>query len=143
MIADAAYFRAEKRGFSTGDTAQDWLDAEAEIDRALQTPDSKSKALPITAKQALAFQKKLETQVKKWDVELASLKTKAQKAKTGIKADYEKQIEMLAEKRDIVQAKMQELGVLAGDAWIDVKGSTEKIWEEMQKTLEHIAARFK
>ena len=32
MIAEAAYFRAEKRGFVEGDVAQDWLDAEAEID---------------------------------------------------------------------------------------------------------------
>ena len=35
MIAEAAYFRAEKRGFSMGDAAQDWLDAEAEISRIL------------------------------------------------------------------------------------------------------------
>lgn len=31
MIADAAYFKAEKRGF-TGDVVADWLEAEAEID---------------------------------------------------------------------------------------------------------------
>ena len=37
MIAEAAYFRAEKRGFVGGDAAaQDWLEAEAEIDRILQ-----------------------------------------------------------------------------------------------------------
>lgn len=32
MIADAAYYRAEKRGFVGGDPAEDWLAAEAEID---------------------------------------------------------------------------------------------------------------
>lgn len=31
MIEQAAYFRAEQRGFSGGDEMQDWLDAEAEI----------------------------------------------------------------------------------------------------------------
>ncbi len=30
-VAEAAYYRAEARGFS-GDSANDWLDAEAEID---------------------------------------------------------------------------------------------------------------
>jgi len=30
-IAEAAYYRAEKRGFTPGGELQDWLDAEAEI----------------------------------------------------------------------------------------------------------------
>lgn len=33
MIARAAYFRAEKRGFSGGNELEDWLLAEAEVDR--------------------------------------------------------------------------------------------------------------
>ena len=32
-IAVAAYYRAEKRGFKSGGEAQDWLEAEATIDR--------------------------------------------------------------------------------------------------------------
>jgi hypothetical protein len=35
MIAEAAYYRAQRRGFQGGNTAQDWLDAEAEIDARL------------------------------------------------------------------------------------------------------------
>ena len=35
MIAEAAYYRAEKRDFVGGDPAQDWLAAEAEIDERL------------------------------------------------------------------------------------------------------------
>lgn len=36
MIAEAAYFRAEKRAFVGGNVAEDWLQAEAEIDRMLK-----------------------------------------------------------------------------------------------------------
>ena len=32
MIATAAYYRAEKRGFNGGDEIQDWLEAESELD---------------------------------------------------------------------------------------------------------------
>lgn len=32
MIAEAAYFRAERRGFEAGHELDDWLAAEAEID---------------------------------------------------------------------------------------------------------------
>lgn len=36
MIAEAAYFLAEKRGFSGGDMAEDWRAAEAQIDQTLR-----------------------------------------------------------------------------------------------------------
>lgn len=35
MVAEAAYYRAEKRGFVGGDTAHDWVEAEAEISRLI------------------------------------------------------------------------------------------------------------
>ncbi len=35
MIAEAAYYRAEARGFATGYELEDWLEAEAEVDRAI------------------------------------------------------------------------------------------------------------
>lgn len=35
MICEAAYFKAEQRGFSPEHEVQDWLDAEAEINRLL------------------------------------------------------------------------------------------------------------
>lgn len=38
MIAQAAYYRAEQRGFAPGGELQDWLAAEAEIKRALGEP---------------------------------------------------------------------------------------------------------
>lgn len=36
MICDAAYFRAERRGFVGGNPAEDWVAAEAEIDVQLR-----------------------------------------------------------------------------------------------------------
>jgi len=35
MIAEAAYFRAEARGFAPGHEMEDWLAAEVEVDRLL------------------------------------------------------------------------------------------------------------
>jgi len=35
MVAEAAYLRAERRGFSGGNPTDDWLAAEAEIDELL------------------------------------------------------------------------------------------------------------
>jgi hypothetical protein len=36
MIADAAWFRAERRGFAPGHELEDWLEAEREIDARLR-----------------------------------------------------------------------------------------------------------
>jgi hypothetical protein len=35
LVAQAAYFRAEKRGFAPGGELQDWIEAEAEVLRAI------------------------------------------------------------------------------------------------------------
>jgi Protein of unknown function (DUF2934) len=35
LIAEAAYFRAQKRGFAPGHETEDWLAAEAEVDAGL------------------------------------------------------------------------------------------------------------
>jgi hypothetical protein len=43
MIAEAAYFKAEQRGFSPGDDNQDWLEAEREIKSLFGFPVGKQK----------------------------------------------------------------------------------------------------
>ncbi len=35
MIAEAAYFRAERRGFEPGNEVSDWLEAEADVEHLL------------------------------------------------------------------------------------------------------------
>jgi hypothetical protein len=37
LIAQAAYFRAEKRGFAPGRELQDWFEAKAEIERLVDS----------------------------------------------------------------------------------------------------------
>jgi len=40
LIAEAAYLMAERRGFESGDPAQDWLIAEEEVNRMMLEGDS-------------------------------------------------------------------------------------------------------
>jgi len=42
MIAEAAYYRAERRGFAPGSEMEDWLQAETEIDSLMQSGGSRS-----------------------------------------------------------------------------------------------------
>jgi hypothetical protein len=41
MIAEAAYYRAEKRGFAPGLETEDWRDAEAEVMQRLRAAQSR------------------------------------------------------------------------------------------------------
>jgi hypothetical protein len=43
MIAERAYFKAERRGFQGGNPEEDWYEAEAEIDGMLNTPGSRKR----------------------------------------------------------------------------------------------------
>ena len=40
LIAEAAYLRAERRGFAPGNETEDWLAAEAEVDALLKAGQS-------------------------------------------------------------------------------------------------------
>jgi chromosome segregation ATPase len=139
MIAEAAYFRAERRGFIGGDPAQDWLDAEAEIDRILQAGAGQGAG----ASQKEAFQARLEAQLQELNTRLEELKLKAGLAKLEVRSEYEKQLETLSAKQAAAQARLNELRQRAEGAWEDLRGGTEKAWEDMRDALERLASRFK
>ena len=42
MISEAGYFRAERRSFAPGAELDDWLQAQADIDREMQSGGSRS-----------------------------------------------------------------------------------------------------
>ncbi|QFX95893.1 DUF2934 domain-containing protein [Acidithiobacillus thiooxidans] len=75
MIAEAAYYHAERRGFQESDPIADWVEAEKEVDAMLcRTPiPTKEK----TAKEI--FEDHLETQLKEWDKQISGWKRKVKK----------------------------------------------------------------
>lgn len=136
MIAEAAYFRAQRQGFC-GNPAQDWLEAEVEIDQLLL----QSGQAELSPKQI--FQKKLETQLQELDTLLDNLKLQASLGKAELRTELEKQLELLGQKRSAAQAKLNELSRRTEGAWEDLKGGAEKTWEDMRQTLNQIAERFR
>ena len=140
MIAVAAYFRAERRGFAPGDSKADWLAAEAEIDRLLNT---KSVVSESAAKARQKFQRQLSTQLKDWDAKVDDWMAMAGKAKAKTRTEMQKQLDTFAAQRTAAEQKLAELRAQSGDAWEDMKDGAEKTWQEMRTTVDRIAARFK
>jgi len=139
MIAEAAYFRAQSQGFC-GDPAQDWVAAEAEIDRVLLHSGQAGQA-ELSPKQI--FQQKLETQLQELDTILENLKLQASLGKAELRTEFEKQLELLGQKRSAAQVKLNELSRRTEGAWEDLKGGAEKTWEDMRQTMNQIAERFR
>ena len=137
MIAVAAYYRAEHRGFHEGDPVADWLEAEAEIEKMLHREPSPE----VSEKQS--FQKKLEAQLDEWDAKLKELQAKAKDSTVKTRAEYEKQLEAIAGRRATAEKKLRELRKHSEEAWEELKEGTEKAWNEMREAMERIVARFK
>ncbi len=137
MIQLAAFYLAERRSFSGRSPIDDWLEAEVEIDRMFQAESGKK----LSAKQS--FQEKLEAQLDEWDAKLEKLKVKAPELKGKIRTEYDKQLEVLAEKRANANKKLQELRKHTEDAWEDLKDGAENAWTDMRAAMERIASRFK
>ncbi|MDA8327415.1 MAG: DUF2934 domain-containing protein [Betaproteobacteria bacterium] len=139
MIAEAAYYRAEHRGFWCGNPVKDWLEAEDEIDAMWCEIANPVKT--ITAKED--FQTKLEAQLKKWDQKFAGLKNKAKKMKDQLRHELETQLEILHARRVVAHEKLQGLRHRSEDAWEDMKEGAERALDEMQKAIDSTVNRFK
>jgi len=59
MVAEAAYFRALERGFTGGDSVDDWLVAEREIGRLLPSPEQQKEELEAYEKLRLELKRRL------------------------------------------------------------------------------------
>ncbi len=141
MVATAAYYRAERRGFAPGDPTADWLEAEAEIKHHLEQSAESGERAKTSPK--LAFQQELETQLKDWETKLEQLRSKAKVAKADIRAEFEVQLEALSAKRAVAQEKLQELRQHGEWAWEDLKGGADKAWKELREAIERAASRLR
>lgn len=139
LIAVAAYFRAERRGFRGGDPDEDWLEAEAEIDRVLRS----GAELESGTSPKQFFQEKLEAQLKEWDGNLEDFRLRTQELKAKTRVEYEKQLEALTGKRAELHDRLQEFRKSSEGAWEDLKDGAEKALAEMREAVDRIAARFK
>jgi hypothetical protein len=133
MIAEAAYFRAERRGFQGGDPLDDWLQAEAEID--CQTAGGKE-----STRKSLADQ--LATQLREYDGELASLTARAREVSAALRTELERELERLAPLRAKAERALGELRQRAGQATDDLRALSATVRSELADSLDRLAKRL-
>jgi phosphoenolpyruvate-protein kinase (PTS system EI component) len=129
MIAEAAYFRAERRGFNGGDPVKDWIEAEAEVDARLRQIEIEHLVTRLEEGLATASKK------------LTSLKKKVSGLKAEARAEWQQDVEKLASLRDSLQMRITELRQQGEQAGHKAKQQAEKVWEEITETIHRVGER--
>jgi hypothetical protein len=129
MIAEAAYFRAEKRGFSGGEESRDWLEAEAEVDQRLRKHETEH------------FVEQLDEGLVILNEQLMSLKKKASRLATEARGAWQQDLEKLAKLRDTLKPKLDEIRVQGEHIGQETRQRAEQIWEEITETTRRIGQK--
>jgi hypothetical protein len=131
MIAEAAYFRAERRGFKGGDAVCDWCEAEAEIDAQLcQLEDGQL---------VERIEEVLESAAKR----LAVVRRKAARLSSGARGKLERDLDKLALLRDTLKPKLAEIKEQGERAGRKVRGQAKKICDELVAAVQRLDAKPK
>jgi Protein of unknown function (DUF2934) len=139
MIAEAAYFRAEHRGFLSGDPMTDWIEAEAEIDCLLNSSaggihESETKR---------SYQKMLEAQLEEWDKKLEEVTVAAKKAGTKLRSELDSRLAELTEQRAAAQTQLAQLREYGGETWHELRQNADRLWDDLRDSLDEIMARLR
>ena len=126
MIAEAAYFKAERRGFNGGDAVRDWCEAEAEIDARLRRCDEGQLVERI--------EEVLESATEK----LAAVRRKVARFSSETRAEWERDLERLAALRDALKPKLKEIQEQGERAGRRVREQAEKIRDEIAEILQRL-----
>lgn len=90
----------------------------------------------------MEFIEKLSARMVEWDAQIDALKYKADSAPDDVKAEYCKEIDALLRKRKEAEKKLQGISA-ASDDWEDLKGGTERIWDEVTTALHDAIVKMK
>jgi hypothetical protein len=131
MIAEAAYFRAERRGFNGGDPLVDWVEAEAEINAQLGNDDEDSVLHRLEERLATANER------------LKALRKKLSRMKVEARAEWQHDAEKLAALRDALRMRLTEVRERGQEASRKAQKQADKIWEEISDIIQRRSPRRK
>jgi hypothetical protein len=126
MIAEAAYFRAERRGFIGGDPVADWIEAEAEVDERVRAIEQ-AHVLQCLDDGLVSATKKL-----------ATLKRKTSSLTSGARAEIQREVAALTELRDSLRTKVEEFRELGAQAGQTAMRQAEKKWDELSDAMRRL-----
>ena len=131
MIAEAAYFKAQRRGFDSGDAVRDWCEAEAEIDaRLLQLEDGQ-------------LVERIQEALESAAARLAAVRRKVARLSSEARSQWERDLDQLAALRNTLKPKLAELREQGERGGRIVRAQAEKMRDEIAEIVQRIEAKGK
>jgi hypothetical protein len=131
MIAEAAYFRAEKRNFKDGDPETDWIEAEKELESGSGDPDDRQ------------ILDRIEEQLATANKKLKALRRKVGGMKAEARKEWKQDAEKLAELRDSLKKRLEEVRGRGEHSSRKAQKQAEKIWDEISDIVQRTTSRRK
>ena len=89
------------------------------------------------------YKARIDAQLKEWSAKIAEMKAKADVAEANIKAEYQKQVELLRIKKAETQAKLEELKKTGDDAWETIKAGLDHAAHDLKTAINNAVSKFK
>jgi hypothetical protein len=86
---------------------------------------------------------KLKTQLDQWNAEVKKWEAKAHDAQSGMRVEYEKQLEEFRRQRDKAITEMQHVQSAAGNAWLEFMRSADDAWAKTREAFEKAQSQFR
>ena len=141
MVAAEAYRRYERRDKTPGDPVADWLEAEREVDAAIDAQRAQGRASMEAAK--TAFLNAFAIVLAEGQTQLEGLAAKAKTANAALRRRYEPQLDVAVAKYELAHGKLVEIREHTDGAWEHLKDGAEKAAHEFRLALQEIAALHK
>jgi hypothetical protein len=85
---------------------------------------------------------KLKKQLDQWNTEVSKWEGKAREAQSGVRVEYEKQLQALRSQRDQALEQMRRVQSATGDAWMDLMRGTDDAWAKMREAFDKARSHF-
>src|SRR5690606_36623611 len=129
LIAEGAYFRAERRGFTGGDPVNDWLEAESELDARLHKTGDKDLLAELDERLAAA------------NVRLSAFRKKLSGMTPEVRGEWTHEVEKLGSLCDKLQKRLEELRARDEHTSRKAKNQADKIWNEISDVIDRVTSR--
>jgi multidrug resistance efflux pump len=85
---------------------------------------------------------KLKKQLDQWNAEVSKWEGKTREAQSGVRVEYEKQLQALRGQRDQALEQMRRVQSATGDAWMDLMRGTDDAWAKMREAFDKARSHF-
>lgn len=143
LIEEAAYLRAERRGFANGDPVADWLDAEAEVNAHF--PDRAAAERAAAADERRPKDRKLELLEKQLHAAnqgFHDMLLRLENLYDDVRDEWHDDLDRLRQARESFEGKIDEIREMTGPAKQKAKREADRLFKTVGDAMRKLDGRY-